>query len=211
MSSGPAPKAARRAVVCSAVRIEASEVDAVPEQVQLACRNAQLPQHVDVLHVLEELRVRARGGHAFERVEDHPLRERVLGEHVQPVDGVHDGGDACHPRGQPPVEAGLRVVRVHEVRCQPAEEPAQLEQGLDVRTRGHGPGRVRQRLVTDAPARELLDVRARGRRADHLVAGGGERPELWPQQQRQADVGARDVDDPRPPPPDGVAHDSAPE
>ena len=44
---------------------------------------------------------------------------------------------------------------------------------------------------------ELGDVRARRRHADHLVAGGGERPQLRAEQQREAHVGGGDVDEAR--------------
>ena len=72
--------------------------------------------------------------------------------------------------------------------------------------RGHGPGRVGEWLVADAPARELVDVRSGRGRPDDLVSGVGERSELRSEQERQADVGGRDVHDPRARP-----HDSAPE
>ena len=67
-------RAARRPRVGStARRVEAGEVDAVAEQVQLVARDAAARRSiVDVLGVLDELGVRARGGDALERVDDAP-------------------------------------------------------------------------------------------------------------------------------------------
>ena len=96
------------------------------------------------------------------------------------------------------VEPGLRVVGVHEVGREPAEQRAQLEQRLRVVARGHRAGRVRERLVRGCPSgSSSVDVRAGRRRADDLVARVRERAELRTEQQRQADVGGRDVHDPR--------------
>ena len=49
------------------VGVEALEVDAVAEQMQLGSRDADAGERLDVLGVLDELRVGARGREALER------------------------------------------------------------------------------------------------------------------------------------------------
>ncbi len=139
--------------------------------------------------------------------------ERVVGQGVQAVDGVHDHRDAGGPGGEAAVEPRLRVVGVDEVGSLGGEEGAQLGEGTQVLAGGHGPGGVGEREVADAAPLERVDVRPGRRGAQHLVAGGGEGLELGTEEPVEAHVGGGDVDQLRPsrPPPLGRgAHRVAP-
>jgi hypothetical protein len=93
--------------------------------------------------------------------------------------------------------AGLRVVRVHEIGGEVAEQPVQLGHRRGVAVRGHRARRVPERHVPDPHRAQRGDVRAGRGGAEHLVAGIGKGTQLRAEQERERDVGRRDVDDPR--------------
>ena len=78
--------------------IEAGQVDAVAEQVQLRVGQTEAPQHREVLDVLDELGLRALRRDALQAVDDGTPRPRVAGLGVEPVDGVDHDGNAGEPR-----------------------------------------------------------------------------------------------------------------
>ena len=117
-------------------------------------------------------------GDALERVDERPLRPagpRAARTGRAPCS--RPPGRAADARREPAVEAGLRVVGVHDVgRAGRRNSVRSSTQRRRVVVRRHRAGRVAQRHVADAPApRARVDVAARRRRADHLVAGRGER------------------------------------
>jgi hypothetical protein len=56
----------RRRARIGTCRVEARQIDAVAEQVELVLGDAQVPQHVEVLGVLDQLRVGTRDHRPFE-------------------------------------------------------------------------------------------------------------------------------------------------
>ena len=135
-------------------RVEPFEVDAVAEHREPVGRHPQPAEGRQVLRVLQQLGVGARGGEPLEAVDDGPLRPGVLGQGVEPVHRVDDHGDPGQPGGQPTVDARLRVVGVDDGRPEPPEQPDQLDQRPGVLGRGHRAGGVGERHVLDAPPRQ---------------------------------------------------------
>ena len=175
--------------------VEALEVDAVAQQHQAPGRDAEPAHDLEVLGVLEELHVGAHGGDPLEGVHDRLPQQRVLGCRVEAVHGVDDAGHSCRSGRDPPVQAGLGVVGVDDVRPEFPEQALELDQGQDVLSDGDGPCGMFQWHVGDAPGGELVDEGTRRGHADDLHAGVGERPQLRAEEEGQADVRRGDVDE----------------
>ena len=179
--------------------VEATEIDAVPEERHLVFGHPDAAQHGDVLRVLNELGVRTRSRQTLQAVDERPLRGRVIRKGIQTVHRVDDNGNSGHPRGGPPVEAGLRIVRVDDVRAEVAKQTDELEERSAVFERGEGACRMSQGDVVHTPPRERIDVGTGRRGAYDLEARCDERLELGTEQQFEADIRRRDVDDSRTP------------
>ena len=109
-----------------------SQVDAVAEQVESVRRDAERGESGEVFLVLDQLGVRARGGQAFHPVDGGPPGPGVLRGGVEAVDGVDHHRHPGRPAPQPPVDAGLGSVGVHDVGTQSAQQPVQLRRRPDV-------------------------------------------------------------------------------
>ncbi len=131
----------------------------------------------------------------FERVDDRPLAQAVVGQGIEAVDGVDDGGDAGHTGCDPAVDARLRVVRVHEIRAPPLEHRSQLAERGRIVQRRHRTRRVPERDVRDAELLELVDIGTGRGHTNHFVPGAADGIELRTEQQHQADVGRGHVHD----------------
>ena len=175
--------------------IERARSMPLPSRWSFSARNAEPLEHRDVLDVLDELGLRALGRDPLEPVHDRAAGPAVVGLRVETVHGVDHHGHAGEPRREPSVDTGLRVVRVHDVGPQPREHARQLAERGEIAERGHRPGRVAQRHVPNPERVEPFDVRTGRRHADHFVARVAKGGELRPEQQREADVGRRHVND----------------
>ncbi len=178
-------------------RIEPSQVDAVPEQRELARRHADATERLQIFLVLHELRLRAHARGAFRAVNESPFRQGTVGLGVQAVHGVHDHGDACRSRRDAAVEPRLRIVGVHDRRPELPQQLHELEQRSCVACRCECTGRMAQRHVSYAASLDRLDEWTGGRDADDLETVSGKGFELRSEEPFQADVGRRDVGDER--------------
>ena len=132
---------------------EALQVDAVAEQVEPVRRHAQPGEGGQVFLVLDQLGVRARGGQALQPVDGGPPGPGVLGGGVEAVDGVDHHRHPGRPAPQPPVDAGLGRVGVHDVGAQSAQQLVQLRRRPDVVQDRHAPGGVGAAAMWRMPAR----------------------------------------------------------
>ena len=156
-------------------------------------RDTQPRERLDILGVLHELRVRAQRRDPLHRVHGRTLCPPVAGLRVEPVHRVHDDRHAGRARRDAAVHARLGVVRVDDRGPQAPEHADELGQRARVVDRRERTRRVLQRHVTNAAPGQRVDVRARRRYADDVVARGRERLELRTEQELEADVGGRDV------------------
>jgi hypothetical protein len=177
--------------------IETTEIDAVPEQRQLARGYADAPECRDIFGVLHELGVGAQPCDPFHSVDHGAPGEAVVGLRVEAVHGVDDDRHSSDPRRDPTVESGLRIVGVDDRGPQATEHRDQLAQRLRIFERGKRPGGVAERNVTDAALFERGHERSGRGDADHVVARGGERLELVAEQPVEGDVSGRHMDHPR--------------
>ena len=194
-----APRAPRRGDVVRVDRatVEALEVDAVAQQAQLGARDPQRGQRLDVLGVLHQLDVGAASRHPLQGVHERPSPPAVAGLGVETVDGVDHRRHAGHAGGQAAVDPGLGVVGVYERGPETAELGPQFRQRAEVAVRSHRPGGVLEGHMLDADGGQRGDERSGGGEADDVIPGGDERLELRSEQQSQADVRCRHVDDAR--------------
>ena len=170
----------------------------------------RLDERVDVLGVLDEFDVAERRRDALGRVHRQaalPAVGRLRPQTVLGVDDQRCAGEACR---DPPEDAGLGVVGVHDVGAQRAQQSHELAERPEVVERVVRAGEGGYVDVLDAHRGEVGHVGSGGRHADHLVAGGVERSQLRPEQPVEAHVGGGDVDDARPFPRDRPAHDRSP-
>ncbi len=173
---------------------EALQVDAVAEQVETVRGHAQRGERGQVLLVLDQLGVRARGGQALHPVDGNPTDQGVISGGVEAVDGVDHDRHPGRPAAQPPVDAGLWSMRVHNVGPQFAQQPVQLRRCPHVVEDRHAPGGMAQGDMADARALQFGHEGAGCGDADHVIAGGRERGQLGPEQQGQGHVRRGDVD-----------------
>ena len=124
---------------------EALEVHAVAQQHQLGPRDAQASEGGQVVGVLDQLGLRAGRGRPLGPVHQGAPDPGVLGGGVETVDRVDHHRHPGQPGRHPPVDAGLGVVGVHDVRPEPPEQLHQLEQRPGVLADRHGPGRMDHR------------------------------------------------------------------
>ena len=123
-------------------------------------------QRLDVFRVLHQLRVREEPGDPLDAVHRRPPGERIVRLRVQAVHGVDDDRHTRDARRDPSVDTGLRVVRVHDRRPQPAEHRDELADRLHVLARA--------RTIGSRAAAECDGCRAA--RAPRRTGPGAETP-----------------------------------
>ena len=169
----------------------------LPSSVSLRRGHAEARQRLEVLGVLHELGVRAElARRARSQYTAARRGQRILALRVQAVHRVHDHRHAREPRRDPAVEAGLRVVGVHDRRAAAGGRPTRARRA-PARPRAGANDRVAWRSGTwRMPRASSASTYGPGRRdADDLEARGGERLELRAEQQLEADVGRGHVRD----------------
>ena len=135
----------------------------------------RVDERADVFGILHEFDVAEGGGDALGGVHRHPALPPIGRLGPQAVLRVDDERRAREPGGDPAEDAGLRVVCVHDVGSQLAEQPHELAERSNVVEGIVRPGERGHVDVVDAHRGEVRDVWARRRHPDHFVAGGRER------------------------------------
>ncbi len=156
-------RSSARSAALSDAGTEPLEVDAVAEVAQLARGDeVAAPQELDVLDVLDQLDVGPARGERLERVHDRTAGQWIVRRRVQAVDGVDDDRHAGEATDDPPVQPGLRVVRVQHRRSLAAQDPPQLARRAEIGPRVPAAGRCDER---DVPHAAPLERRRRTARA----------------------------------------------
>ena len=179
-------------------RVEVAGVGAVAEQVAAALAGQpEAPGPGQVLLALVQLQVRAAPGQPLQAEHGRPLAEPVLRRGVEAVHGVDDQRGAGQPGRHPAEHARLGVVGVDQVEALAPQQGDQLGQGAGVGQRVPGAGGVAPGQEADPGRLQGGGVWPGGADPGHLVALGGQPPQLAEQQVAQGQVGGGEMGHPQ--------------